>query len=481
MRDHVRSIGSQWISVAYGAAVKFFLLLFLARRLGPSSLAVYLYIHTIASFFSILQDGGYQVLVFREKVASSREIGIPVDALISGYFGYLSLVTILGMAAVLVSPEICKTGFLLAFLYCAFRCVTNLVSSVLKGQGAFEAEAFWRLQVITLLALPVLVVVGLTEPTPEKVFLSLVAGQILLFTTKNGRAILTRPKLSLPSWRHWKTCLAFVIINAAATVYFRSDIVLLKHLQPDLALVGHYGAAFQVLEGVLLFATPVVHLCFRYLRLGWLDREVFLGRLRTILTGAVIAALLIGAAGLLFAPNIIVLAYGKDYAPAGEILPFLLLSLLFLLPNYILAQGMIALNGEKYYAAAASLCAIFNVGLNFLFIPRYLAVGAAWSTVATEALLTLLLGYWFLRWRRRGTGNSLPGKSEKEKQRCGDDHVKPAVEEGVGPEGKGEPEQHGMDRCRRKEPVPADQLEDKKEDEDQPECGPHRPEFRQDV
>jgi O-antigen/teichoic acid export membrane protein len=411
----VRSIGSQWVSVTYGAAVTFFLLLFLARRLGPSSLAVFLYIQTIAALFAILQDGGFQVLLFREKVAPSGKLGFTAEALVSGYFGYVTLVTLLGSAAVLLSPATFKIGFLLAFAYFALRCLTNLVSSLLKGQGSFEREALWRIQVNTLLALPVIFLVGFTPPTPEKVFLAFIAGQVLLFATKNGRGILSWPKLTFPPWRVWKTCLAFIIINGATTVYFRSGIVLLKHLQPDLALVGYYGVAFQILEGVVLFAAPIVHLVFRYMRLSWLDGKAFCHRFGRILTGAVAAALLLTAAGILFAPKVILLAYGKAYGPAADILPLLALSLLFLLPNYILTQGLIALNGERYYAAAASLCAVFNVGLNLFLIPRYLAIGAALSTVATEAFLTLLLGYWFIRWRRAtAEAEGIPGKTEEE-------------------------------------------------------------------
>lgn len=412
----VRPALAQWASVTWGAGATFILLLFLARRLGPSSLAIFLYVQAIASLFAIVQDGGFQVLLFREQIDPSREIGLSPGDLMSGYFGYLALATLFGAAAVLLSPAAGKGVFLLAILYFAFRCVTNLVSSVLKGRGAFETEALWRIQLNTLLVLPVFLIIGLTTPSPEKVFLGLVAGQALLLLTKNGREILSRPKLSLPPWRLWKTCLSFVVIGGATTVYFKSDIVLLRHLQPDLALVGHYGAAFQILEAVVLFAAPVAHICFRFLRVSWRDREAFPRLLKRILAGAALAGLAGAVAGFFFAPGIILLAYGKAYGPSAEILPILLFALLFLLPNYVLTQGMIALNDEKYYAAAASLCALFNVGLNVLLIPSFLAAGAAWSTVATEILLFLLLGCRFFLKRRGGTGAGLSREGEEQKQ-----------------------------------------------------------------
>jgi len=210
--------------------------------------------------------------------------------------------------------------------------------------------------------------------------------------------------------------MAFTVIIGATTIYFKSDIILLKHLQPDLSLVGNYGAAFQILEGVILFATPVVHLCFRHLRLSWLDKPVFLRRLGRIVIGAFLSAVILGAGGILLAPQAIALAYGQEYLAAGKIVPLLLTSLIFLLPNFILTQAMIALNLERHYAMAACLCAIFNVGANFLLIPRYLATGAALSTVATEGLLTLLIGYRLLRWRSDAIREAIPCEAEKKEQ-----------------------------------------------------------------
>lgn len=413
----IRIVGSQWVAVTYGAAVMFFLMVFLARKLGPSSLAIFLYIQAIASIFSMIQDGGFQAILFREKVAPSEKIGINANTLASGYLSYVTLITLIGSAVVLLSPTAFKTGFILAFIYLALRCITNMVSALLKGQGSFTREAFWRFQLFTFLALPVLILIGFTPPSPEKVFMAFIIGLLLLMTTKNGREFISRPKPTLIPWRIWKTCLAFIVISGATMIYFKCGIIMLKHLQPDLALVGHYGAAFQVLEGVIILATPVVHLLFRYMRLSWQDRKTFSQRFGRSMIGVIAVAFFITAAGILFAPGIIILVYGKAYSPATDILPLLLLALIFLLPNFILTQGLIALNGERYYAMAASLCAIFNVGINFFLIPRYLAKGAAISTVATEVLLTFLLAAWFIRWRRTGAAaQGIPRKDEDQKK-----------------------------------------------------------------
>ncbi|MBU0463136.1 MAG: polysaccharide biosynthesis C-terminal domain-containing protein [Proteobacteria bacterium] len=50
-----------------------------------------------------------------------------------------------------------------------------------------------------------------------------------------------------------------------------------------------------------------------------------------------------------------------------------------------------AQNRERLYAAAVGACALFNIGLNFILIPEFGGIGAARATIATEALLTLIL------------------------------------------------------------------------------------------
>lgn len=386
-----RIVFRQWIAVVYGAGIAIGLLMFLTRRLGPADLAVYLYITAIASLYAIIQDGGYQLLIFREEASPTQQFGVHPIHLVSGYFGYLIPVTLIGILGIIVLPTSHKTGFIFALGYFALRCITNIISSVLKGRGDFAQEALWKMKVHTFLALPVLLLVGLTSPGPEMVFGGFIIGQIMVLATRTARDTLTRPQWFIPSWRIWKTCMAFIVINAATVVYYKTDIVLLKHLQGDLVLVGYYGAAFQLLDGVILLATPIVHLCFLSLRLNWLEKTVLLRKLSTMLVWTILAALAITGMGYYFAPKAILLAYGETYAASASFLPILLLALFFLLPNYILSQGLVAMNKERYFAFCTVFCAIFNVAANIVLIPHYQAMGAAWSTVATEIILFVLL------------------------------------------------------------------------------------------
>jgi O-antigen/teichoic acid export membrane protein len=57
--------------------------------------------------------------------------------------------------------------------------------------------------------------------------------------------------------------------------------------------------------------------------------------------------------------------------------------------NYALTHQLIGWNGHRAYAAIAGIALIFNVAINSQLIPAMSIVGAAWSTLWTEAVLSI--------------------------------------------------------------------------------------------
>ena len=92
-----------------------------------------------------------------------------------------------------------------------------------------------------------------------------------------------------------------------------------------------------------------------------------------------------------------VFVFGEEYLIAGTLLFWLLLAMFFILPNYILTQGAIALNKERSYAIIVVIIAVVNIILNIELIPNFGAIGAAWSTIVAEGILFFSLGILLLR------------------------------------------------------------------------------------
>ncbi len=389
------AVGAQWAGVLYAALLGVGFNFALGRTLGPAGFGDYSYILTLASLFAIVQDGGFSTLLFRETAKSGLADAPGVPPLLPTALGHVAATTALGLALVLVLPLEFKTATGFAVLYYAAFTLAAFVSAALKGRNNFASEAFWRAAYRTLAVGAVIAALHLIEAHPAVVFPAYLAGQALALALPCAKAVRIRPLFRLHKGVY-AACGSFLLINAATVVYFRCDILLLQHLSPGRDDVGNYSAAYRLIEGVVLLATPLAHIFFRKLRVSLNDRAAF--RRSFLIMSAVMAGLgiLSSAGGLLLGPRLLVLAFGEAFARAVPLLVWLLPSLLFILPNYILTQGLVALERERWYAVVAILAALTNIGLNLLLIPDMGPKGAALATIATEGLLCAGLGLSFL-------------------------------------------------------------------------------------
>jgi O-antigen/teichoic acid export membrane protein len=172
---------------------------------------------------------------------------------------------------------------------------------------------------------------------------------------------------------------AGVLLSA---LYFRVDVFLLEAWQST-ETVGLYNAAFRVVEALRLF--PAALLAVMLPRLVNAANPRPLARLAVALTafGIVVAVAL-----WLTADWLLPMLYGPSFADAVPALQLLGVAFPLMSLNYALTYQLIGWNGHRAYAVLCLTALMFNVVLNARLIPALSLTGAAWSTLATEALLT---------------------------------------------------------------------------------------------
>ncbi len=400
---------AQWGAVAYTSVLSLVLASVLGRALGPDRFGVLAYATSLASILAVLQDGGFRTLLFREK-ASLRENGSRgAGAILRAGYRYLLAVT-LGLLLLLnLLPLRDKAALSLALGITGMGVLSGFVSSILKGEGRFSLEAGWQALYRTLAAGAVFLALFLFSRSVECVLAAWFLGVLAAILSPLGMGTLRgeRNAQSTEDLREArKACLAFLLIDAATLIYFRSDMVLLRYLGGRAAETGLYAAAYRILEGVILLATPVAHMFFRDVRGRWTGgREV--RRFFSLGVGAMaVAGAGLALAGGLLGPPFLVLLFGSEFAGAKPVLLVLMPALVFVLPNYFFTQGALAFDMEWTYARFALLVGIFNIALNLVLIPAYGGVGAAWATFASEGLLGVLLGISLERKLREGAGGT---------------------------------------------------------------------------
>jgi len=179
--------------------------------------------------------------------------------------------------------------------------------------------------------------------------------------------------------------------------YFKLDTILLSILKTS-ADVGIYNAAYKVVENISFFPAMFVGLVMPIMsRYIFGDRKKFnLVADKTFKVFLILTTpLFLGT--IFLAQPIINLIGGSGFSESVLVLRLLAAAMAFIFFGSFFTNVIIAGNLQRKLMGILLVCAIFNISLNLIFIPRYSYVGAAITSSITEGLVVLLSG--FVAWR----------------------------------------------------------------------------------
>jgi O-antigen/teichoic acid export membrane protein len=387
----LRSLAAQWVATVFVGIVSFAVSIFIARQTGPSNFGEYSVALSVGAVLAIFIDGGMRNLLMRERTRASSHLAHLSDLLPSIAFGR-ALIVALASSLIAITFFTDKMALALATVWCFFGIVlAQYVSAMLRGEGRLALDAGWQMGHRTLSAVFIVLAIILGFHSPWHILSAWALGAItanLLFPfgLKCRPSFTFRPGL-------YKVVLPLLWIDLATAIYFRSDMMMLHWLGVPLEQIGQYAAGYRLIEAVILLATPVGILLFRHIRILNEDRRA----LGQHIPRATALAAILGVAGAaiitVLAEPVVTLIYGSKYPEAAGLLAILAWSLAFVLPNAVLTQAALALDLERPYVWAASIAAVCNVALNFVFIVRYGPQAAAWVTIVTEVVLFAILAF----------------------------------------------------------------------------------------
>jgi O-antigen/teichoic acid export membrane protein len=111
---------------------------------------------------------------------------------------------------------------------------------------------------------------------------------------------------------------------------------------------------------------------------------------RRLATGLTAFAIVVTLVTWPLASWLVSVAYGPAYADAAPVLQILLLSFPLLTLNYSLTHQLIGWNQPRAYALCCAAALVANLALNAWLIPTAAAMGAAWATLGTEVVVTVM-------------------------------------------------------------------------------------------
>lgn len=182
---------------------------------------------------------------------------------------------------------------------------------------------------------------------------------------------------------------------ALNVVYFRADSFLIAYFK-SVSDAGIYNVAYSVFQSALVLPAFIMNSYYPLmLKSQSAVKSVGLGLLGLSAIGTLIT--------LLFSPVIIKILTGGGFSGSETSLQILSLGFPAYFLSSLLMWFLITKNQYKSMLLLYTSGLIFNLVLNFIFIPKYSYIAAAWITVISEYLI-LSLQVFILAGNRLGKG-----------------------------------------------------------------------------
>jgi O-antigen/teichoic acid export membrane protein len=378
------------LSDVAGKGAFFLVTLVAARRLSQDAFGLFSLGTTVGWIAAVATDFGIQLHLARAVAQRPADAARLLRAWLKVrvWTAALALASVAaGLALTSPSPAFSRAILLFTLVY-VVNGLIEFLHYFYRGLARSDVEStltLWQRMAMLMLALAALwwradvAVLGVAMVIPAVAtfwYSARLAGQLATVADSSNLSNRTSPRDSLSS---------VIPIGAGivlSALYFRIDVFLVQAWQGTTA-VALYNAVFRLVEALRLFPAAVLAVALPVLFQAT-SRHVLI-KLSTILTAAaiVLSVALWSGAGVA-----IPMLYGNRYADAVPAFRILLIAFPLMSLNYALTHQLIGWHGHRAYAVMCAAALAFNVALNVKLIPTLGIVGAAWSTVATELVIT---------------------------------------------------------------------------------------------
>jgi len=408
----IKSIMVLWIGSLGGGLLAFLNQVAQARVLGPAdygTFAAALGMVTLVSPLASFGVGGLWLRLFGlEGWGARRWLGVSLRyALIST--ALVLIATLVWAAAGPHDPQTRRAIAILS-LFILGQASLELVSSLLQLEGKYRQLAAWQFMphLLRLLLLGALILAARALVTPDAVAIiySSIGAAMAVFGAVMIRRIAgdgfglvghgpapdgPRPKAGATMREVVAQAWPFGVGSVFYLIYFQSDIVLLKYMRGDEA-AGIYSVAATVMAAAYMlpavvyqkFLLPKLH------RWAVHDRARFRRAYDTgnrIMIGLGVATM----AALMLAADIAVpLLFGRSYDSSIHVLYVLAISAPLRFLSTSIGAALVTHDYMRRKVVFMAIAASANVILNVGSVPTYGVMGAAVSTLMSEALLAML-------------------------------------------------------------------------------------------
>ncbi len=387
------------ISTLLGVAV----VAMVTRSLGPAGYGEYTTVITFLSFFGIVADLGLTLIT--AQMISER--GADESRIVSTIFTFrmLSAFILFGLAPIaayfapLTGLE--KFGITLTtwsfFFVSLQQTLVGIFQKHLKMQHPTLAEIAGRvvLFLVTLLAVAwgknlIWFLGAVTAGNIINFFYVFIAAQ---------KIVPFRLNWDMPVMRELAYRAAPIAISIMFNlVYLKADTLVLRFVRP-LAEVGLYGAAYRVIDILMMVPVMVMGVILPIATAAWTSGDVIRTRgiLQKTFNSFFIFTAPVWFGGMILAPRLMSFVAGSEFSASGASLRILLCAFVAATISTLFGHFIVVLQKQRRVVWVYAADAVLSLAAYIIFIPRFGATAAGWATFGSEAFAAVILAYVVLR------------------------------------------------------------------------------------
>jgi O-antigen/teichoic acid export membrane protein len=395
-----------WMFLTYGLRLftGFFVGLWLARYLGPRDYGIYNYVISLTMIFVTIATFGTTEIILKKILHDSDND----ESLKSGFDLRMGLSVILflglGLYAYFFEPSQEVQFYILISSFALFFQPFEVVDSYFRAKVQAEKSSIGRM--LQLAVSSVAKILLIVSGSPLKWFYLVFVFDAIFYAALVMTAYLkSNPnflpqKIKMDSIKEIaRESYPLMIIAVSSLMLARFDQVIIGQMLTKYD-VGLYSAASKTIEIGTLFSVLIsLSLYPAILNAKKAGVEVYLRRMAMLNRLLVGGGVVLSAGVFFFAAPIIKLLFGDKFSASADIMKVLSFNILFISFYQVSYRWYLSENLQSLMMKKTLAAVIVNIGMNFVLIPRFGILGAAYSSIITSLIFHFLFEALFKRTR----------------------------------------------------------------------------------
>ena len=379
--------------------VGLFVSVWVAKYLGPKQFGFFSYTLSFVALFGFMVTISHTSIVVRELVKNPNYN----DEIVSTAFWLRIMGAMLGILITLaVSINLTSNDRFINILILIIASST-IFQSFNVVDDYFQSKVMNKFVVITnvisLFLSSVIKIILILNDAPLIAFVWVVffdnfilaSGFIYFYIKLNSKFKIKNLKFkSKTAILLLKDSWPLMISSAAILIHIKVDQVIIKEIL-GLEAVGQYAAAARVSEAWYFIPSVLTASFFpAIINAKKNNEELYNSRLQKLYDIMVWIAIAIAIPMIFLSDWLIEILYGYQYSEAGNVLMIHIWAGVFVSLGLASNSWLICEKLQKFLMVNTFIATITNIGLNYILIPKFGIVGAAWATIISYFLVGYL-------------------------------------------------------------------------------------------